>query len=349
MKTDARKIKLLIFLVSIVVGGVLFSERNALSANDCVPNRVTIPGNQIGGHIELSSGQSVPVVAEFSGNCAGRRAEFRICYQTGSACEAVENSNTLGNQAITDRRATLQWTAQKNPRNAQRAQSIGVWELSGSILRQSLPIVVFDQNEETECRLRGLTAAISSGRANLTATTNSRCGGRDVYFLICSQNTRGVQDCSTNFGQAKASGGTVKISNPIPSAFSGNTSIFFRASIGDQTVDSKILSNQDFIGGVGIDGGESISFNFKLKNYLIGDPKDISGVANIIGRFIFNLGIPLAVIVIIYGGLRMLTSGGKLENYKEGLSALKYASLGLAILLIGKGFVSLVQSILSIK
>jgi hypothetical protein len=91
------------------------------------------------------------------------------------------------------------------------------------------------------------------------------------------------------------------------------------------------------------------NFNFKLKNPLIGAPTDIVSLIALVATFLFNLAIPVAVIVIIYGGLRMLLSGGVPANYQKGLNALKYASLGLAILLIGQGFVSLIKSILSVK
>jgi len=87
-------------------------------------------------------------------------------------------------------------------------------------------------------------------------------------------------------------------------------------------------------------------------NYAVPGALKVSSFPDLVGvvaNYIFNLAIPVAVLVIIYGGFRMLTSGGVPANYKKGLDALKYAALGLAILLIGKGFVSLVKSILSVK
>jgi hypothetical protein len=70
---------------------------------------------------------------------------------------------------------------------------------------------------------------------------------------------------------------------------------------------------------------------------------------NIIGRWIFNLSIPIAVIVIIWSGVVMLTSGGNAGRFKKGYTTLWYAVIGLAIVLIGKGFVTLIQSILNLR
>lgn len=88
------------------------------------------------------------------------------------------------------------------------------------------------------------------------------------------------------------------------------------------------------------------------RNFDIPNPIGINTfqeLVNVIGRWIFNLAIPIAVIIIIYAGVLMLTSGGDPGRFKKGMSALKYAVIGLAIVLIGKGFVSLIKSILSLR
>ncbi|MDO8591371.1 MAG: hypothetical protein Q7R60_00400, partial [bacterium] len=58
---------------------------------------------------------------------------------------------------------------------------------------------------------------------------------------------------------------------------------------------------------------------------------------------------PVAVIIIIYAGFVMLTSGGNPGRFQQGTHALWYAILGLAIVFIGKGFVTLIKSILSLR
>lgn len=72
----------------------------------------------------------------------------------------------------------------------------------------------------------------------------------------------------------------------------------------------------------------------------------MTDILGIIANFIFNLGVPVAVIIIIYGGIMMLISGGKPAQYQKGINALKYAVYGLAILLVGKGFFSLIKTFL---
>lgn len=72
-------------------------------------------------------------------------------------------------------------------------------------------------------------------------------------------------------------------------------------------------------------------------------------LVNVIGKYIFNLAIPVAVIVIIYAGILMLTAGGNPGKFQKGAKALWYAVLGLTIIFIGKGFVTLIKSILSLQ
>ena len=72
-------------------------------------------------------------------------------------------------------------------------------------------------------------------------------------------------------------------------------------------------------------------------------------LVNVIGVWIFNLAIPIAVIIIIYAGILMLTAGGNPKRFQQGTRALWYAVLGLAIVFIGKGFVTLIKSILSLS
>lgn len=94
-------------------------------------------------------------------------------------------------------------------------------------------------------------------------------------------------------------------------------------------------------------GPTTTQYNFNLPNPI--GVTDFQDLINIIGKWIFNLAIPIAVIVIIYAGVLMLTAWGNPTKFQKGAKALWYAVLGLAVVLIGKGFVTLIQSILSLK
>ena len=74
--------------------------------------------------------------------------------------------------------------------------------------------------------------------------------------------------------------------------------------------------------------------------------RTLPDIINALGQWIFNISIPISIIIIIYGGILMLTAGGKPDKFAKGATALKYAVLGLAVILIGKGFVSLIKSFL---
>ncbi len=91
------------------------------------------------------------------------------------------------------------------------------------------------------------------------------------------------------------------------------------------------------------------TFKFKIDNPLKGKADNVMDLLAILANFIFQLGVPVAVIIIIYSGILYLVSAGRPAVYQKGTNGLKYAAIGLAVLLIGKGFVSLIQSLLSIK
>ncbi|MBI2057815.1 MAG: hypothetical protein HYT63_02435 [Candidatus Yanofskybacteria bacterium] len=90
-------------------------------------------------------------------------------------------------------------------------------------------------------------------------------------------------------------------------------------------------------------------FKFKIDNPLAGKADNIIDLLAIFANFIFQLGVPVAVIIIIYSGILYLVSADRPAVVQRATNGLKYAAIGLAVLLIGKGFVSLVQSILSVN
>lgn len=85
---------------------------------------------------------------------------------------------------------------------------------------------------------------------------------------------------------------------------------------------------------------------FEIPNPIAAD--SLVDLAKAIGKFLFQIAIPIAVIIIIYSGLLFLTSGGSKEKVAKARTALTYALVGLAIILIGQGFFTLIKSILNL-
>ncbi len=83
-----------------------------------------------------------------------------------------------------------------------------------------------------------------------------------------------------------------------------------------------------------------------ITNPLKGGGENILDILALLANFIFNLGVPVAVIIIIISGVRMLVSGGNSKKYMDGVNGLKWSTIGLGVLLIGKGFFSLIKTFL---
>lgn len=92
--------------------------------------------------------------------------------------------------------------------------------------------------------------------------------------------------------------------------------------------------------------GRSVSFSFSIPNPLKAD--DFMGLISAIATWIFNLSIPVAVIVIVWAGLRFLWARGNPGEVASAKQMLTYAVIGLVIIFIGRGFITLIQSIINL-
>jgi len=94
--------------------------------------------------------------------------------------------------------------------------------------------------------------------------------------------------------------------------------------------------------------GQTQTYPFEITNPLKGGATDFTSLVKILAQWIFNLAIPIAVAMIVYAGILFLTSQGDMSKITKARETLKYAVIGLAIILIGSGFVTLIQSILDL-
>ncbi len=138
--------------------------------------------------------------------------------------------------------------------------------------------------------------------------------------------------------------------------------IYFEAVVGSGSTENSLtsnsltLKNKQFGGGGGGGGtggggggggtGKTTSVSFVIENPI--QAKSLVDLAKAIGRFLLQIAIPIAVIIIIYSGLLFLTSGGNKDKVVKARTALLYAVIGLAIILIGQGFFTLIKSILDL-
>lgn len=94
--------------------------------------------------------------------------------------------------------------------------------------------------------------------------------------------------------------------------------------------------------------GKEQNYFFEILNPLKGGANDFTSLVKILAQWIFNLAIPIAVAMIVYSGILFLTAAGEPAKVTKARDVLKYAVIGLAIILIGSGFVTLIKSILEL-
>jgi len=66
-------------------------------------------------------------------------------------------------------------------------------------------------------------------------------------------------------------------------------------------------------------------------------------------NFLFTISIPITAILIIIGGFMMITAGGDVYKLEKAKSLFLYTAIGFAIILLSKGLVAVLKSILGVK
>ncbi len=70
---------------------------------------------------------------------------------------------------------------------------------------------------------------------------------------------------------------------------------------------------------------------------------------NTIINFIVTIGVVVAPIVILYAGFLILTSGGEPEKVKNAKNLILYCLVGLGILFLGKGLISVIKDLFQVQ
>jgi hypothetical protein len=87
--------------------------------------------------------------------------------------------------------------------------------------------------------------------------------------------------------------------------------------------------------------------NMELPNPI--NATSFEGLIQALAKWFVRIMIPIAAIIFLYAGFLFLTSGGDEEKIKRAKKAVTYAIVGLVIILIGAGFVTLIKSILEVQ
>ena len=213
-----------------------------------------------------------------------------------------------------------------------------IWLSGGQMSKsENIDVQVYSQSDFTfGCVAPNGIYDCDSNASATCSNMNNRCNGKCTKIQpksLCSKPaTTIVMGCVASDGKYACSNGTASNCSDIP-ACAGK---------------SCIQINPASLCGSGISATASKSYIFNITNPLKGGPNDLFDIINIVTQWIMYISIPLAVLYIMYAGFLMLTAGPTPANFQKGRDILKYVVLGLAIIFIGKGFVSLIISVIEL-
>lgn len=92
--------------------------------------------------------------------------------------------------------------------------------------------------------------------------------------------------------------------------------------------------------------GQTTTVDFEVPNPI--QQTNLTDLLGAIASWVFIISIPIVVIIIIYAGLKFIMARGNEQAVSSAKNTLKWALIGLAIVLIGRGFIDLITDILSL-
>lgn len=224
----------------------------------------------------------------------------------------------------------------------------------------------FKYSNAAQCQLTGASLSkqiIHFDESVDAVVTGSECAGKDATVTVRGRGMSGsfaVKTFIISFDKdPNVATRTISFDAGDIATRTGDVSIFIEAITEDGT--SKTSSSGSIItrvpAGTGserepdfksqIFGQEDSGGPFSFKNPL--KSKTILGLLDGILELAWWFGIPIAVIMILYSGILFLFSQGSSGTLTKARSILLYAVIGLAVILVGKGFLTLIQSILDLR
>ena len=337
--------------------------------------------NKVGAPATYADGEKLTgtVSAATGFNCEGFRVEFRACpsESTGAKCDITNGALVLANPgpAIASGKATISWNVKKLRADVDKyvlraVVGTGVGGQSSQVFSSEIVI-----RAAGLCTMTNFTALKKGQVLDLKISSNASCEGKTTTIQLWTQDAKGNQAP----GPIVATG---KILNNQSTATwtidSPTVSFFLRGMVagGGDYKDVMFLngeptpppggtkyscnaSNQCVVNTSGtyttsncdnkcVGATASKSYVFNITNPLKGGPNDLFDIINIVTKWIIYISVPLAVLWIMYAGFLMLTAGPTPANFQKGRDILKYVVIGLAIIFIGKGFVTLIISIIQL-
>ncbi|MEK7121660.1 MAG: pilin [Patescibacteria group bacterium] len=214
-----------------------------------------------------------------------------------------------------------------------------VWLSGGQMSKtENIDVQVYSQSDFTfGCVAPNGIYDCDPSASATCSNMNNRCNGKCTKIQpksLCSKPaTTIVMGCVASDGKYACSNGTAGNCSDVP-ACAGKSCIQ--------------INPPSLCGTSGGTPGTTQKYSFEITNPLKGGASDFTSLVKIIAQWIFNLAIPIAVAMIVYAGILFLTAAGEPAKVTKAKDVLKYAVIGLAIILIGSGFVTLIQSILEL-
>lgn len=78
----------------------------------------------------------------------------------------------------------------------------------------------------------------------------------------------------------------------------------------------------------------------------LGGTSNLSALIQSIAWDIYHLAFILAFIMLVWGGIQYIMSGGNSGKIQNAKNTILYAVIGIAVVLIGRGFITLIQNLL---
>lgn len=308
------------------------------------------------------------VTAKSGFSCDGYQVQFMLCPVPdsflGSSPDNAASCGTgkvLGTVSITNGSAQVNWSVSAfNSYKYYRIKAAAGTDNPNVGTSWQYYSNAFEVLSAQACGISNFSA-LKNGNGTVIdfkVTTTPNCEGKAVGIQIIIQNA--------NSGESP--GDTVSTGNIQNSSYTGNWTVdknipafYFKACVTGGTCMNSGANGINPVAGTNpgpgtgtgtIGATASKSYSFKITNPL--DPNGTGGVntlfdvINVVTVFLLNISIPLAVLGILWAGFLFLTAGPKPGNVEKAKKILTYTVAGLAIIFIGRGFVTLILSVLQL-